>query len=292
MTVEVFSPDRFKILFNKKWDTTGLAEATARIDRELLLREFTELRRTAPRRGEREKTYFSDKRNGSISTPQRKDDSPAGDRNRFEEHLAMALWGLNASWPRGGGESFRLLDYQFPLKSAQGDKGIGKIDLLGLTNRGRLIVIELKVASRSPTNRGETPVSTLLQGLRYAAIVYANLTSIACEIRQRFDNSILDVPPTVQILAPKLWWERWTNLADSTRRNAGAWEPEFIRLIRDIEEQIGITIECLALDVDYGDLEYGTDYRSPCLARAHAIFPVLLDQAQLFGPALIPVEQG
>ena len=287
--MEIIPGGQFKILFNKKWNTTGLAEATARIDRELLLREFTQLRRTAPRRAERGKTYFSDKRNGSISTTQRKDDSPAGDRKRFEEHLAMALWNFKADWPCGGSESLRILDYQFPLKSARGDRGIGKVDLLGLINKKKLVVIELKVPPRSAANRGEPPVSAFLQGLCYAAVVQANLASIANEIQHHFGESIADIPPTIQILATKHYWERWANLANSTRRKAGEWEREFIRLIQDVEKRIGIAVECLALDVEYGDLEYGVDGRNPRLAKAPSVFRVLLNQAQLFGPAFVPV---
>ena len=138
--MEVFSQEGFKILFNKNWTITNLAAETERIDRELLLFEFHKLAKTAPRRAENGKKIFSDERNGSVSTKQRIDDSATGNRKRFEEHLAMALWNCKANWPCSRVEAFQLLDYQFPLKSALSDKGIGKIDLLGLTDRGRTTI--------------------------------------------------------------------------------------------------------------------------------------------------------
>ena len=248
--------------------------------------EFLQLTKTAPRRAESGKNYFSNERNGSVSTIRRIDDSANGSGKRFEEHLAMALWNLKANWPCDSVEAFRLLDYQFPLKSALSDKGIGKIDLLGLTDSGRLIVVELKVPSRSASIRGETPVSALLQGVRYAAIVRANLAFIESEIRRRFDEMVTDHTPVVQILAPKEWWKRWTNLASSTRGKAGAWERAFIRLSRDVEERIGVEVQCLALDVSKENLDYGASGRTPSLGETPLIYPVFLDQSDLFGPAL------
>jgi len=66
-----------------------------------------------------------------------------------------------------GDRTIRILDYQVPLKAAQFDKGIGKIDLSGCGPDGRLEVIELKVG-RSAGVVGETPLRALLEGLAYA----------------------------------------------------------------------------------------------------------------------------
>ena len=283
MTVEVFSPERFEILFRDRWTTTGLAEETAQVNRELLQREFEELAKIAPRRADSGLSYFKDERDGSITTKERQSEPFASSGKRFEEHLAMALWSHDASWPRSENESIHFLDYQFPLKAVHDDKRIGKIDLLGLTAKGRLVVIELKVPPSSKGSRGEPPVSALIQGLRYAAIVQANHAPIAREVQNRFDKQVIDLPPVVQILAPKKWWTRWADLADSTRRKAGKWEREFLRLSRDVEEKIGIGIECLALDIDERDLDYSVDGRTPRLGDTPSISPVLLDQSVLFG---------
>ena len=84
----------------------------------------------------------------------------------------MALWNLDCRWPRLGGGHHRFLDYQVPLKAKRADYGIGKVDLLGVTDRGRLIVVELKYPR---SGRGDSPAQALMAGLRYAAIVEANL---------------------------------------------------------------------------------------------------------------------
>ena len=57
-----------------------------------------------------------------------------------------------------------MLYYQFPLKAKQADKGIGKVDLRGATDRGRLIVIELKVKPEKKSG-GSAACGTLRLGL-------------------------------------------------------------------------------------------------------------------------------
>ena len=291
MTVEIFSPDRFKLLFGSAWSTTDLAEKTESINRRLLQNEYECLKKIAPQRSARGKSYFSD-HDGSISTNRRIENSPKADRKRFEEHLCIALWHLAAIWPNSSDGTIQLLDYQFPLQSTRHDRQVGNIDLLGLTQTGRIVVVEVKVPIRDEKKRGDPPVAALFQGLRYSAIVQANLAAITGEIRRRFNLQVTESQPALHILAPKDWWKRWTALASSTRRKAGNWEREFIRLVNDVEKLIGIRVECFALEVDECDLDYGIDSRRPRLRKVPRMFPVLLDKAQLFGPALIPVQRG
>ena len=123
------------------------------------------------------------------------------------------------------------------------------------------MVIELKVKPDGVNNRGNTPAAAMLQGLRYAAIVQSNHGSIAREMEQKFDCSIPNEPPIVQVLAPENWWRGWMELKGSTRCAAGNWEIAFGKLARDIEEQIGITIECAALDVKRGQISLNKDGR-------------------------------
>ena len=128
------------------------------------------------------------------------------DRNALcEEYLAVALWNFcgRSRWLRGpGGGRLRPLDYQFPLKARQSDYGIGKVDLLALTEGGPLVIIELKVKPKNGRERGETPVKALMQGLRYAAIVEANQAVIAHEAQQHYKVCVSDERPIVQVLAP------------------------------------------------------------------------------------------
>ncbi len=264
-----FSPINFTIFFGKEWYTTGLAKDISKVDRNALCEEYKKLRQCAPRRANVGKSYFVDRHCGKVPSS-----------NRVEEHLAIALWRFKGCWPRPDGSRFRLLDYQFPLQAGQADKGIGEIDLLGVTDQGRLIVIELKVKPKGGNNRGATPVAALMQGLRYAAIVEANQTVIAREAKEQAKRrfkvgiEIVEEPPVVQILAPKAWWRSWWELGAPTRRKAGSWEPEFSILTRDVEEQLGVAVECVALDDCCADLVYGSDRRTPQLVSAPALYPV------------------
>ena len=146
--------------------TTDLVRNINRVGRDELRDEYLKLMEYAPHRADRGKRYFVNGHNGIPSG--------TSASNRTEEHLALALWNLRRLWPRADGYEFYLLDYQFPLQARQSDRGIGKVDLIGLTTDRRLMVIELKVKPDGADNRRETPVAALLQGLRYAAIVQAN----------------------------------------------------------------------------------------------------------------------
>ena len=270
-----FNPANFPILFRDNCynRTTKLAQTIADINVKDLLGEYQILRVCAPRRSDRNKRYFVG-HDGIVS-------SSDGSRksNRFEEHLAIAIWNLKEDWPHPGGDAFRILDYQFPLKAKQTDRGIGKVDLLGATDRGRLIVIELKVKPEKRSGRsdarGDTPLRALMEGLRYAAIVEANLDVIAREAKSCFSVGILKEPPIVQVLAPRAWWDGWTtDMVGSTRRAAGDWEGEFARFLQDIEREISVPVELMALDdIDAEAIGYGADGRKPTLGRKPGLHP-------------------
>ena len=274
-----FSTKNYNILFNASWRTRGLSESISRINRGVLRKEYEELRRCAPRRSDRGKSYFVDRHNGNLST--------TGGSNRFEEHLAIALWRINGLWPRPGQGGSRLLDYQFPLKAHQSDQGIGKVDLFGVTIDKRPMVIELKVRPQEGNSRGESPMAALMQGLRYAAIVEANRDTIAKEAKDVFNVRIDKVTPIVQVLAPEGWWIGWLKLDDPTRKAAGYWEPEFAKLAHDVEKQLGVHVECAALeDLNQADIVYGSNGKEPQIDHIPELYPVRPGEAQAFGPAL------
>lgn len=261
-----FSPDVFKILFKDDWHTTGLAYDIDHVDRDALFKEYNNLVQCAPRRSNRNKSYFVG-HDGRLSA--------IGGSNRREEHLAVALWNLNRLWPRPDGSRFYLLDYQFPLRARQGDKGLRAVDLLGITAQRRLMVIELKVKPHDENDRGETPVAALMQGLRYAAVVQANLAVIAAEVKRRFSMTIRAEPPIVQVLAPQAWWRGWLGIHGSTRNAAGYWEPAFAKLAWDIENRLGVAVECVALDdLNDTDITFGPDQKTPHLDHAPSLYPV------------------
>ena len=228
-------------LLGGAWPTTGLALRIERVDRNRLVKEYVEARRNAPRRGDRGKRFFVEGHDGRLSGKKTS--------ARFEEHLAMAIWRFrDARWPRPDGGWWRCLDYQFPLKAEQADARVGKIDLFGVTESGRLVVCELKVAPGGK-DRGKGPMDALKQALGYAAIVEANSTTIGEEAMDVFGvPSISDEPPMLQILAPKAWWRRWFLMEDSTRRKAGPWEVRFGELVDDIRDRLDIVVECVAMD--------------------------------------------
>ena len=274
---------RYPILFDKesKWNkASGLAGEICSINEtklEYLCAEYQGLIKCAPRRSCHAKCYFVVEHTGLVPCDK--------NSNRHEEHYAIALWNLKAKWPRPDGGSFTLLDYQFPLRAQRSDKGIGKIDLLGVTGQGQLMVIELKV---KPNNdRGDSPLSALMQGLRYAAIMTANQNAIAKEAIQKkvmlgFDGKITKQPPIVQLLAPKNWWEGW--LDDATQKATGDWGKAFAKLIEEVREKIGISVECMAL----GEAKCapGANGNKPTLESIPALYPVQVNGCPPVGNAL------
>ena len=231
---------------------TGLAQYITEINPETLCAEYEKLIDRAPRRSD----YFR----GHTGVP-----SGSRESNRYEEHLAMALWNIRGSWPPPENGLFRLLDYQFPLQATSADRGIGEIDLLGLTENGRLMIIELKADQRQGSSN-ETPLAALMQGLRYTAIVQANQERIAKEAESHCNVSVAtEKPPVVQILAPEAWWRSWMQPAFSTRCATGNWELALEGLARKIEKQVGVSIEWAALKVERKHLCFGGDGQPPRL---------------------------
>lgn len=229
------------MLLGRAWNATNLASEIASVDRKELVKKYVEAKRNAPHRHRSGKSFFVEGHDGRLS----------GNKisGRFEEHLAISLWRLGDTWPRPGGGWLRYLDYQFPLKEALGNEGVGKVDLLGVTEGGRLVVSELKVPPQSGGGRGKSPMDALMQALGYAAIVDANSTDIGKEASRLFAVPSVSVePPTVQILGPREWWRGWFRLENSTRKATGPWEVRFAELVEDIKRELGIVVECVAIN--------------------------------------------
>ena len=265
-----FSPAGFRLLFHKFPNTTGLARNIAAIDRNLLRDEYRELKARAPRRAECGKQWFVLGHDGRLAN---------GVRSALrEKHVARALWNCKGAWSLPSGGRFRLLDYEFSLHAHQSD-GAGEVDLLAATDKGRLIVIEMKFAPRS-----DTPLGALMQGIRYAAIVEANLPVIAAEAKARFGVKIAAQRPIVQVLAPKAWWLGWFELKTSTRCAAGNWETALAGFAADVRSRLELPVEFAALDDIAGFV--GPDPKQPRLSPAPALYPVRPGEQPSFGPAL------
>jgi hypothetical protein len=236
--------------------------------------EYLALRKDAPRRSRSGKVYFVD----HSGIP-----SSISGSNRREEHMAIALLNLDRFWPLPGGGWFRLLDYQVPLKATHANAGIGKVDLIGISDRGRLVIVELKIVSKGGV-RGEAPPAALMEGLRYAAMVQADVDALKAEANVKFGVEISLEPPIVVLLASSAWWRHWIDLPAT-----GAWCSPFKSLIEAVQKEIRISIEYLALDDSF--LVYGTGAQPPRLESVPELHPVILDCKAKIGNALaLPVS--
>ncbi len=155
---------------------------------------FEAERRAAPKRGDRGKSYLQD-HDGIPSTGEA--------TTRGEEHLAIALFNRYGTTSEGlvtgVAGRVRIADYQVPLKARQTD-ALGKVDLLGLDEEGRLCVIELKAAGSS-----EPPIRAVLEAFSYAAVLAANLDTLVSEFAAR-GMAALHLPPRVVVWAPEPYW--------------------------------------------------------------------------------------
>ncbi len=251
----------FPLLFKRVWSARQLAAEIAAIAPDRLHAEYRELQRRAPRRTQTAgKQYFVGHRGRTPDT--------AGS-SRLEERLAVALYNLKLRLTLPSGEGFRLLDYQVPLKAVQADRGVGKVDLLGVTEPGQLLIVELKYI-HDGGGRGEAPPVALMEGLRYASIVQANHEDIARQAEAHFGMRILERPPKVLLLGPEAWWESWLTL-----RAAGAWAAPFSRLLSEFQARTGVTIEPVAL----GKTTVIGEAVEPRLDRVPSLLPVRLENA-------------
>jgi hypothetical protein len=201
---------------------------------------FDAERRSAPRRGDRGKSYLQD-HDGIPST--------GAATNRGEEHLAIALFnrfGLHSEGLHVGGIGpMRVAEYQVPLKARQADS-LGKVDLLGLDEQGHICIIELKAADSS-----EPPVRAVLEALSYTAILFANLDTLVREFADR-RVVVRNAVPRVVVWAPERYW----------RAHAGA-VPHLAPLLNHIKASTGVAISLQSI----GDVsvEHGLNGTRPTL---------------------------
>ena len=254
-------------LFRDRWTASRppLEDAIADVKADKLATEYRKLKGIAPRR---EDSYFSSGHDGKTTRLK-----PCTKRVQWEKRYAMALWNLKGRWPRPNGGRQRFLDYQVPLKKKERDEGIGEIDLLGATETGRFVVVELK----SPrSGRGHSPMHALMEGLRYAAISEANLDTLASNASIRFGGGLdRQTPPIVQVLAPLSWWRSWLN-PDLKRRATGNWNSAFVRLATAFEGQTGVTVECMATDTSINEVVDELCQAKPSLGASPIFYAVHL----------------
>jgi hypothetical protein len=152
------------------------------------------------------------------------------------------------------------------LGDADPNKGVGKIDLLGVGPEDRLVVVKLKFAAPGATRggTGDTPLRALLDGLALGAIASANREPLASELAAAVGRTLSDQPPVLALIATPRYWELCRK---REAQKGAAWINEMERLAREVEEWIGVQVlyRAVSLQGDPG-WEYGEE--GPVLAVA------------------------
>jgi hypothetical protein len=233
--------------------SSGFRRAAADLSGEVLAAHFADERRDAPRRAESGKRFLQP--HGGKAPGERQ-------RSKDDEHLASALVrscrenGKPLALPEEGSVDF--VDWGIPLKAAAADaalgdadpnRGVERVDLLGVTNDERLALGFTKYlepnAARAGT--GDTPLRFLLDALAHTAIAEANREAIAAEVKTTHGRVFSDAPPVVLLLASPRYW------ALCRRREAqkgAAWVHELERLAREIDQSLGVSIHFLGLGLE------------------------------------------
>ncbi len=244
----------------------GFKDAAADLTGEQLAGLYETEVANAPRRAEAGKRYLV---KGKLPTSRR--------ANKDEEHLSLALRkhcrdsgeGLNLP----GLGNLDLLAAQVPLATASVDrslgdadvnKGVGKIDLLGVGPEDRMVVVKVKFAAPEATRggTGDTPLRALLDGLAQCAMASANREALASELAA--GRALSDQPPLLILLASPRYWDLCRK---REAQKGAAWIREMERLAREVEEQIGVQVLCQAIALEGSPgWEYGEE--GPVLAAA------------------------
>ncbi|MEA1890214.1 MAG: hypothetical protein U9N50_10600 [Pseudomonadota bacterium] len=232
---------------------SGFRNITEQIELDELIAAYHRMREIAPKRHERKKAYFVD-HTGFTSS--------GAYSNRREEHLAIALW--NSSKDDGhlqlpNGQPLSLLDYQFPLKAQQGDKGVGKVDLFGVVDGIQPSVIELKI-DPATSGRSDTPLRAFLEALAYCAIIEANFDDIAFEASEKMGVDIANNRIALILIAPELYWSKYIHYP-----RAGDWLPALQNLADQVSSSLKLDTHFLSLHDS--TFKMGLDGESPRLVN-------------------------
>jgi len=246
----------------------GFKDAAAGLTAEDIARLYDTEVANAPKRAEIGKKFLV---KAKLPTSRR--------ANKDEEHLSLALLkhcrdsGEGLALPGLG--NLDLLAAQVPLVTASVDrsmgdadpnKGVGKIDLLGVGPEDRPVVVKLKFAAPGATRggTGDTPLRALLDGLALSAIASANRESLASELAAAGGRPFSDQPPLLALVASPRYWAL---CRQREAQKGAAWIREMERLARDVEESIGVQVLYLAVVLE-GDpgWEYGEE--GPVLTAA------------------------
>jgi len=246
----------------------GFKDAAAALTGEQLTSHYETELSNAPKRAEAGKKYLVKAKPPTSRRP-----------NKDEEHLSLALLKHCRDSAAGldlpGLGTLDLLAAQVPLATAGVDrslgdadpnKGVGKIDLLGVGPEDRLVVVKLKFAAPGATRggTGDTPLRALLDGLAQCAIASANRESLASEFSAAAERTLSDQPPVFALIASPRYWELCRK---REAQKGAAWIAEVERLGREVEEWIGVQVLYRAVSLQ-GDPGWEYDEEGPVLTAA------------------------
>jgi len=187
---------------------------------------------------------------------------------RDEEHLSIALF---EHWSAQGGKvdipgcgAVEILSCKMPVRTAAPDRalgledpnaGLGNIDLLGLHEDGRLVIVMMRYLEPDATRggTGDTPLRNLLRALAHVAVVDGNRADLALELE---DHAISDEAPILVMLASPRYWELCRK---REAQKGAAWIRELDRLAREVALESGVEIFYGAVELEgnpgwsYGD---------------------------------------
>ena len=253
---------------------TGFKQAAAELQGEKLAELYKQEIANAPRRADAGKKYFV-AFNSKLASSAR--------LGRESEHASIALvahcqsTGDGLRLPEDEG-TLQLIHALVPLKSAQLDKergeddpnfGVDRIDMLGVGPGDRMAVVSVRflAADAKRVGVGDTPLRALLEGLANCAIASANRDALQSEVTERGGAKMVDEPPILYVLGSKRYWE----LCRKREAQKGAvWIRELLRLAKEIERDIGVTVRYLGLNLQ-GNPGWNYESGSPTLDDPAAI---------------------
>jgi len=206
-------------------------------------------------------------------------------KNRDEEHLSLALLDHVAKHGKlglPGGFGFEPASAQVQLATAPPDKSLGeddpnkdvdKLDLIGLGDDDCLTIASLKFVPPDATRPGvgDTPLRAVLQTLALTANAWANREGLSREIEERLGRAPSDDTPIMIVLASAQYWKLCRK---REAQKGAAWIKEHERLAREIEEEVGVRVHYVSLELSgdpgwgYGDDSMPVLDREPVLSRA------------------------
>ena len=205
-----------------------------------LEREYMALKATAPRRT----SSYLERNRVSRATQS---------LTRSEERLAATLVTRGQPLMLPDQTLVTPIDFQVPLKAIQANSRVGKIDMLGVSDR--LVPTELKTGGSR-----DTPLAALLEVLSYAAILEANYDRIVYDCR-KWDLRPPYPRPGLLVLADSSYWQYW----DFTPAATG-WRSALIEFMTGVAQTIGLSTWLLALPEDWETLPPGPVQLTDALA--------------------------